>query len=135
MSYGCYGINFCVYKNLQMTTAKELMIGNLFLFTDEPKGIRSITGTHIEYAERYNSWFNSFFEPIPITEEWLLKFGFKKSDHDSGGYKWHNGMFYILELAKDAFYCDYILIFSIHYIHQLQNLYLSLTQKELTYPI
>ncbi len=72
------------------------------------------------------------YEPIRITEECLFKFGFEKSDHDSGGYKWYKGMFYILELAKDAFYCDYTLIFRVDHIHQLQNLYFALTGKELT---
>jgi hypothetical protein len=129
MSYGCYGINFCVYKNVQMTTAKELMIGNLFLFTDEPKEIRRITGSHIEYAERYNGWFNSFFEPIPITEEWLeLKLGFEKIK-----FFWANRLFIIKkdQFGKYTFCIGDQYTVEIEYIHQLQNLYLCICGKEL----
>lgn len=107
--------------------ANELRIGNYLT-------IIGITPIKID-AQRILSISNgdTDYKPIPITEEWLLKFGFVKSDHYSGGYKWHNGMFYILELAKDAFYCDYTLIFSVDYVHQLQNLYFALTGTELTW--
>jgi hypothetical protein len=125
-----------------MIQAKELRIGNLFLFTDEPKGIRSITGSHIEYAERYNGWFNSFFEPILITEEWLLKFGATKYndnrfylDLEKEGtlqlFFWNIGDDYIIcEFSSRS---EHVCYFNDHkYVHQLQNLYFALTQKELT---
>ncbi len=76
--------------------------------------------------------------PIPLTEEWLLKFGFEKSD---------NTPFYdyfVLEfgigLCYDVYSDSYFLAYqknhytktNIKYVHQLQNLYFALTNEELT---
>ena len=68
----------------------------------------------------------SAIKPIPITEEWLIKFGFKKLGKDTfylGAIKIHkrNRGFVIAKRYVD-----------ILYIHQLQNLYFALTGKELT---
>lgn len=65
-------------------------------------------------------------EPIPLTEEWLLKF-------DWNGYKplHFNSNF---EIDKEGrLYCnsDYKGV-NVKYVHQLQNLYFALTGKELT---
>ena len=69
---------------------------------------------------------NDEVQPIPLTEEWLLKFGFD-SDGDEfwekGGvqvgyhYGEENGFIHIRQ--------------QIEYVHQLQNLYFALTRKEL----
>jgi len=68
-------------------------------------------------------------QPIPLTEEWLLKFGFD----DLGTYGYGRGNFHIC-LHENEFY------FSINnrkvfikHVHQLQNLYFALTGEELTY--
>lgn len=77
------------------------------------------------------------FEPIPLTEEWLLKFGFEKSNN--------NTEFYTFDLSKLSIhlkskqYADGRTYFNswciiekqIEYVHQLQNLYFALTQEEL----
>lgn len=70
------------------------------------------------------------FNPIPLTEEWLLKFGFLK-------YKGNNKDFWLndFEFANDLkwiFWKGNILE-NIEYVHQLQNLYFALTQTELKY--
>lgn len=70
------------------------------------------------------------YEGIPITEEWLIKFGFKKTISPSmmklediklmaygNGNKWG--------VSAGAYYNSSI------YVHQLQNLYFALTGKEL----
>lgn len=80
----------------------------------------------------------SIIHPIPLTEEWLLKFGFKKEVHSSisssstwlylpdfplrksGGFA--NPMYFSLGTY------DGIKIYS---VHQLQNLYYALTGDEL----
>ena len=72
------------------------------------------------------------FTPIPLTEEWLVKFdvlfGFN-----------HCGSYYSFELGLDGY--DLRLNYGIgvskyigscKYLHQLQNLYFALTNKELT---
>lgn len=69
--------------------------------------------------------------PIPLTEEWLVKFGFTKS--------LANGTIYckarFMEIIYDS---DIYLSFSgnrgklnIKHVHQLQNLYFALTGEEL----
>lgn len=106
-----------------MITKYELRIGN-YLESDGRDMI--ITGHYLSNAERGMKIDN----PIPINEEWLLAFGFEKHI-DTSGYKWCIGNFYIMQFGKNAFYCDYSLVFSVDFVHQLQNLYFALTQKEL----
>ena len=65
-------------------------------------------------------------KPIPLTEEWLLKFGFDKIDFQfiKNGIK--------LFPIRDLYYRGNFPIKSdIKYVHQLQNLYFALTGEEL----
>ena len=76
-------------------------------------------------------------EPIPLTQEWLLKFGFEE---DSCNY------YKIIENQEAVLYIDKLdATFAYGYpyecsggdlklkhVHQLQNLYYALTKKELT---
>lgn len=70
------------------------------------------------------------YRPIPITEEWLLKLGFEKVNRvfykNDFGYEFG---FINRAVLKNG--DNYILITHIEYIHQLQNLYFSLFNKEL----
>lgn len=72
--------------------------------------------------------------PIPLTEEWLLKTGFKKDGskylHGGGGRK----SLIIWEGLYVFFFSDFSGHDSIKitHVHQLQNLYFALTGKELT---
>lgn len=73
-------------------------------------------------------------KPIPLTEEWLLKFGFEKiigsneSNFTDGVYN-----LFINSLGEVNFYFfkegDWYQ--KIDYVHQLQNLHFALTGKEL----
>ena len=66
-----------------------------------------------------------YITPIPLTEEWLLKFGFKQNKK----YKyWEFGKFII---DQNFTLCDIDIKVTIKYLHQLQNLYFALTEKEL----
>jgi len=71
-------------------------------------------------------------EPIPLTEEWLLNFGFASVDY--GEYKKDR---YILDCEytdKGVYYFiidDVCIEADILYVHQLQNLYFALTSEEL----
>ena len=67
-------------------------------------------------------------KPIPITEEWLIKFGFEKRTPD--GYYFDKGRMSIN--LPDVYYKINFTLVKIYYIHQLQNLYFALTNKELT---
>ena len=71
-------------------------------------------------------------EYIPLTEEWLLKFGFDKKGNKgklnvilSGNFGYKNG--------KTYFNSWVILESQPKYVNQLQNLYFALTGEELTF--
>ena len=68
-------------------------------------------------------------EPIPLTEEWSLKFGFKKL-HYKGliYYKKKHSQF---ELSEDMLYESGIDCIVVSSVHQLQNLFFALTGEEL----
>ena len=91
------------------------------------------------------SQYGRFIEPIPLTEEWLLQFGFEKDE---------NKPFHFIRLEeynlqvmvngfsgtldKDPYwFCSIVgtnnqTTFNKMYVHQLQNLYFALTGEELT---
>jgi hypothetical protein len=76
-------------------------------------------------------------KPIPLTEEWLLKFGFDKTLNQ---YKTvtsinkgnsENIPFIVLYLDNEFQYDDLRFRTNLKYVHQLQNLYFALTNEEL----
>jgi len=85
-----------------------------------------IGGTEIsEQRHQYN--------PIPLTQEWLLKFGFEKDEDEEG--TWYNQI--ALYEGNECFnynasFFEHDNFVSIEYVHQLQNLYYALTGLELT---
>jgi hypothetical protein len=73
--------------------------------------------------------------PIPLTEEWLLKMGFEKKNET---YKLKNFGKFIFHEIGISFYPAGILNSLLRkdliiYVHQLQNLYFALTGEELTF--
>ena len=71
-------------------------------------------------------------EPIPLTKEWLLKFGFKYKEmyYESEYLTALNDCFIVVERVTGFFYVD-APNNEIKYVHQLQNLYFALTGEEL----
>lgn len=78
-------------------------------------------------------------EPILLTEEWLLRFGFEK-DYNSWILKINGGRIAIIPQADYynfaiwsglGMHDDYAFISQIKFVHQLQNLYFALTGNEL----
>jgi hypothetical protein len=72
----------------------------------------------------------SDFEPIPLTEEWLLKFGFEWKNHGLHKDNWVIRQFggdWTIFLSNEKYNFDIKLC----YVHQLQNLYFALTGEEL----
>lgn len=75
----------------------------------------------------------SNYEPIPLTEEWLLRMGFEKDIDDLVLELKHilfisyndDEFVHVKNMALDT-------ITSCQYVHQLQNLFWCLTGKELT---
>ena len=115
-----------------MITENELRAGNYI----ECFGIHKIKylierGIHFEDGSGCN--FNAAY-PIPLTEEWLIKFGFEEVDNKSI----FDYPLWIINDVEFLFQADSTFIFNsvagnfpIHFIHQLQNLYFVLTGKEL----
>jgi hypothetical protein len=119
--------------------AEELRLGNLVSnmnprHNDSILIIESIGDNH-EVNVFYRKYLLSELEPIPLTEEWLLKFGFKwKGLIAKGRY-----LTLFTPCGKALVFKDNYFIFSgvtieiqIKYVHQLQNLYFALTGEELT---
>lgn len=78
----------------------------------------------------YNS---KIIKPIPLTEEWLVKFGFEKRVGEI--FMYHTWFYIDKECAGvSGWYFRGIDAFKskIEYVHQLQNLYFALTGEELT---
>ena len=73
-----------------------------------------------------------YIKPVPLTEEWFLRFGFKKAcfGYEKGLFEVANKSIdnYILSVACN----EYTIGEPFIYVHQLQNLYFALTGEELT---
>lgn len=113
----------------------ELRIGNLVTVSDS---IIKVTG-----VDRYNIQVNGYYPLsdimlIPLTQEWLIKFGFLEQKQDwfnlnlinDWTYLYINAKYNIVELSVNNH--GAILSGVCQYVHQLQNLYFALTGEELT---
>jgi len=120
--------------------ARELRIGNSIYYDElnidtgkwhqkeiqvELKNLVELTNGRSLEKNRYN--------PIPLTEWWLVKVGGKKV----------NQIHWCINFGELKFYCQFnkkwyssldaiYLVDRIQYVHQLQNLYFALTGEELT---
>ena len=129
---------------------QELRIGNYLELQEIIFKVISIDGRDNSIiAESINKECPSIIteipKPIPLTEEWLLKFGF----HQQIGFikfigEKYTNSFEVAHNSLDKWYCyfrnfnkgeqdDFVLLRNdLKYVHQLQNLYFELTGKELT---
>jgi hypothetical protein len=110
----------------------ELRIGNYVNLIAE--GHEKEPDTFKWDLEDYEFYYDrmNFIKPIPLTEDWLLKVGFWK-DIDSRTFKVNNCTLQLDNYQDEGFMA---IIFGedlklIKYVHQLQNLYFCLTNKEL----
>jgi len=139
-----------------MIESKDLRIGNLV--NEEVLGDCQVSGISKEtvWVEVKNIKSNgshnlrefhiniNFLKPIPLTEEWLLKFGFSKNENDvlqiettlmplsitlSDNYPDEKYKAWVYEDENSSYH---IISDNIKYVHQLQNLYFDLTNEELT---
>ena len=123
--------------------AKELRIGNYLYFSEDKILKVSEIQENCFYAKSENNdeFKDTCYEikPIPLTEEWLLKFGFTRHHTD-----YSNGVLYILDVPNNNEFNWGVYPFELgsgfiinkskylKYVHQLQNLYFALTNEELT---
>jgi len=102
---------------------QEFRIGNLFNQFGNVHRVTWCTLKDIENAPEEQLWC----KPIPLTEEWLMNFGFKQwGDKYTFGLKGIN-----IHHRKRGFVLRKSIPI-IRYVHQLQNLYFALTGEELT---
>ena len=113
--------------------ASELRIGNWFKEDILEQTFAQITAEQI--LDFYDDPLDDFYKPIPLTEEWLLKFGFdlinneyhQSRNHELKLYWTVNKNKMIPEFNEKRFVTGY----DFKYVHQLQNLYFALTGQEL----
>ena len=103
--------------------ANELRIGNWYRWYAERRYYEyQVEETDFCYGNMVN------FEPIPLTEEWLVRLGFKKLTQGGSIYKVKD--FHVQDFSQLGIYeCNNHI--EIKYVHQLQNLYFALTGQEL----
>ena len=130
----------------------ELRVGN-FVFDDD----NEIVKVEKIHSKRYQQWneedddsaveftkesdlenlYYSKVNPIPVTEEWLLKFGFLRGVDAVYYIKSKHMYLKIFEKighvlgSVDKYSNCFKISDDIKYIHQLQNLYFALTNQEL----
>jgi len=114
-------------------TARELGYKNLI--NRKELGTVEVVGFNeeiIQYLHLDTIYYDEYskFEAIPLTEEWLLKFGFEEVDYAGGCY--NLGIVCIDTADFNCVVNGKWLDVKIQYVHQLQNLYYALTQTELT---
>jgi hypothetical protein len=93
------------------------------------------------------------YEPIPITEDWIIRFGFEMFDYlldedEEDDFTYidyrlpfkNKRFYYTLCTSREAFFdfclkltwvTDAIMLVRIKYVHELQNVYFALTGEEL----
>lgn len=128
-----------------MISAQEVRIGNLLRFKDQILPVSTTTierlvfpgmPKHHGFAEKY--------EPIPLTEEWLVKLGLVPDEHNrlfslpqhirdkckpDMGHKASSFFFNDREDLKRWMDCQTRVC--VDYVHQVQNLVFALTGQEL----
>ncbi len=124
-----------------MINTKDLRIGNYV--TEKKHGFNNDTNPFqifSIYHEDNNSKINGLsinnFEPIKLTQEWLLKFG----GNNEGG-KWdfpklRGSLTKFCPIMDSDEYCYQHSVFNltmknIYFVHELQNLYFAITGDEL----
>ena len=101
--------------------ASELRLGNL---CQNKQG--NVIHINVNHLIILSYGIENEFKPIPLTEEWLLRFGFEITrnfqtkdrfqTHKQDGIIWFEYGYIVVELK---------------HVHQLQNLYFALTGQEL----
>jgi len=126
--------------------ATELRIGNLIQlnkkwFEKNPglsktEKIISVDSIGFDYLLPENYKINGYnignLEPITLTEEWLLRFGFERNDnYKIKEFVRGDMIIYTYNKVNKEVYYGICVEVKIKYIHQLQNLYFALTGREL----
>tara|TARA_R110002096_G_scaffold306489_1_gene501147 strand:- start:1488 stop:1856 length:369 start_codon:yes stop_codon:yes gene_type:complete len=111
--------------------AKELRIGNLFneKYSNKTIEVIGLAEDRIDFSGCYLAKWQA--EPIPLTEEWLLKFGFYKPFIGGGLALRINESSIIRVFDNGDIEIGNEINFNAKHVHKLQNVYFELTNKEL----
>jgi hypothetical protein len=119
--------------------ASELRIGNLLDYNGKIVKVNTLAidfhGNQTMLASKENFLWNvskiDGIKPIPLTEEWLLKFGFDERLHG-----WWSEKIFLRKDENGNLWFDWngttqTESIEIKYLHELQNLYFALAGNEL----
>lgn len=116
--------------------AKELMIKNyVFNKSGEISKVFALDEDGISVMSNEISYLYEDIKPIPLTEQCLIDFGFKKEkslNKKTEIYRINLDTGHIIDYRKPYIFLGHFGLYNIKYVHQLQNLYFALTGKELT---
>ena len=130
---------------MKQLTANELRIGNVFNYGAKEAGIFKptiIDWSDIRLAAEYPKEFNVLYHRIPLTEDVLLRFWYKKKsdfyycpDASTRLVLTKSDLGYWFELGYDTEdqKTEWNMLTDVQFSHQLQNLYFALTGHELEF--
>ena len=108
--------------------ARELRIGNWVEFIQPKKGMY----TTVE-SSTFSINIEKSFKPIPLTEEWLERFGIERDSYDRRKFHFLGVQIYIFPDGRIVFNPESGSIYlELDYVHTLQNLYFLFKNEELT---
>lgn len=111
-----------------MIKSNELRIGNLVYYEKDKCNVNVGVGDFL-YKE------NEYFQPIPLTKEWLVKFGFETFQYGGQGNITNAGTLKDIEVClihNTIYRGGYRAInYKLEYVHQLQNFYFATENEEL----
>tara|TARA_R110000744_G_scaffold43803_1_gene97923 strand:+ start:53 stop:409 length:357 start_codon:yes stop_codon:yes gene_type:complete len=110
--------------------ANELRVGNLVTTGGVEQYVMSID-IDDPAEHRINDCQGIAYQPIPLTEEWLVRFGFENTNtKENPNYK--KGFYICMVREHGINICNnHGFINDLNHVHQLQNLYFALTGEEL----
>lgn len=123
--------------------AEQLRVGNIVILNglrkEEDIIVQEIRKTGVRHNDNPYTTPFEILKPMPLTEEWLIKFGFWRKPPFGMGKSIgkHDSRIELEWLPIDQCYqleyfgIRYISDILIKHVHQLQNLYYALTGKEL----
>jgi hypothetical protein len=121
-----------------MIDAKELRLGNYIKYSNSAFGkgegtVYAIQDDLIVTNDGTAVYLNEL-EPIPLTKERVVMLGLTFSGYtsqDKAIYKINDEVWIVKNIVTKKFYLNEYEL-ELKYVHQFQNLYFSLTNKELT---